>query len=488
MEQTGKDRVERRLAAILAADVAGYTRLMGIDEEDTLARLKDHQRAIFEPKVAEHHGRIVKTTGDGALVEFASVVDAVRCAVEIQRGMGERNADVPPERRIEYRIGINVGDIIIDGSDIFGDGVNVAARLETLAEPGGIWVSRAVHEQVRDKLAFGFEDMGEREVKNIARPVNAHRVRYDGLLLADSAATAVPPPGKSVPARSHLRRPLWIAAAAIAVVVAAAGAWVMLKSGSNAGRNVASAGRASIAVLPFNNMSGDPSQDYLSDGITEAILTALAHSPTLFVMARNSSFAFKGKAVDVTEAGRKLGVRYVVEGSVQKSADKLRVTAQLIDAQSGNHVWAEKFDRPFEDIFAVQDEITATIAARLGARLQKAEVDAARGKALVDLSAYDYYLRGRALRQTGAKGPTLESRAMFEKAIEIDPKFALAYAELAFTHYLEISLRWDVANRERALAKGWSWQKGPSRSTRRCRSPIWFAAICPYANVNLIGQ
>jgi adenylate cyclase len=451
MEQTGQDRVERRLAAILAADVVGYSRLMGIDDEDTLARLKSHQRAIFEPKVAEHHGRIVKTTGDGALVEFASVVDAVRCAVEIQRGMAERNADVPPERRIEYRIGINVGDIIIDGSDIFGDGVNVAARLEGLAEPGGIWVSRAVHEQVRDKLAFGFEDMGEREVKNIARPVNAHRVRYDGQLLADTAAAAVPSSGKSPPVQPLRRRPLWIAAAAIAVVVVAAGAWFMLKSRSNPG---VLAGRTSIAVLPFNNMSGDPSQDYLSDGITEAILTALARSPTLFVMARNSSFTFKGKAVNVTEAGRKLGVRYIVEGSVQKSADQLRVTAQLIDAQSGNHVWAEKFDRPFKDIFAVQDEITATIAARLGSRLQKAEVDAARSKATVDLSAYDYFLRGRALRQTNAKGPTLESRAMFEKAIEIDPKFALAYAELAFTYYREIALRWDMANRERSLAKG----------------------------------
>ncbi len=451
MEQTGQDRVERRLAAILAADVVGYSRLMGIDDEDTLARLKSHQRAIFEPKVAEHHGRIVKTTGDGALVEFASVVDAVRCAVEIQRGMAERNADVPPERRIEYRIGINVGDIIIDGSDIFGDGVNVAARLEGLAEPGGIWVSRAVHEQVRDKLAFGFEDMGEREVKNIARPVNAHRVRYDGQLLADTAAAAVPSSGKSPPVQPLRRRPLWIAAAAIAVVVVAAGAWFMLKSRSNPG---VLAGRTSIAVLPFNNMSGDPSQDYLSDGITEAILTALARSPTLFVMARNSSFTFKGKAVNVTEAGRKLGVRYIVEGSVQKSAEQLRVTAQLIDAQSGNHVWAEKFDRPFKDIFAVQDEITATIAARLGSRLQKAEVDAARSKATVDLSAYDYFLRGRALRQTNAKGPTLESRAMFEKAIEIDPKFALAYAELAFTYYREIALRWDMANRERSLAKG----------------------------------
>ncbi|MBI3709554.1 MAG: tetratricopeptide repeat protein, partial [Proteobacteria bacterium] len=360
------------------------------------------------------------------------------------------------ERRIEFRIGINVGDIIIDGGDIFGDGVNVAARLEALAEPGDIWVSRTVREQVRDKLAFAFEDMGEREVKNIARPIKAHRVRYDGQLPAATfaATAAVPRPGKSATARPSLRRPLWFAAAAIAVVAAAAGAWFTLKSGPSPGGNVASAGRPSIAVLPFNNMSGDPSQDYFSDGITEEILTALARTPTLFVTARNSSFTFKGKAVNVTEAGRTLGVRYIVEGSVQKSADKVRVTVQLIDAQSGNHVWAEKFDRPFKDIFAVQDEITATIAARLGARLQKAGVDVALRKAAVDLGAYDYYLRGRALRQTAAKGPTLESRAMFEKAIEIDPRFASAYAELAYTYYREVALRWDVANRALALAKG----------------------------------
>lgn len=456
MSSDEQGRVERRLAAVLAADVAGYSRLMGIDEEGTLARLKTHRRALVDPKIAEHHGRIVKTTGDGALIEFASVVDAVRCAVEIQRGMAERNADTPPERRIEFRIGINVGDIIIDGGDIFGDGVNVAARLEALAEPGGIWVSRVVRDQVRDKLAFAFDDMGDRQVKNIARSIKVHRVRYDGKPppQAIPVAAGAASPSKSAPPRRSLSRPRWFAAAALLAVVAGAGAWFVLQPGSKPGGGVAPAKRASIAVLPFNNMSGDPRQEYFSDGITEEILTALARSPALFVTARNSSFTYKGKAANVTEVGRTLGVRYVVEGSVQKTVDRLRVTAQLIDAQTGNHVWAEKFDRPVKDIFAVQDEITGAIAAQLGGRVQKAEVAAALRKAPVDLGAYDYYLRGRALRQTAARAPTLEARAMFEKAIEIDPNFAPSYAELAFTYFREISLRWDVAGRDSAILKG----------------------------------
>jgi class 3 adenylate cyclase len=268
----GEDRVERRLAAILAGDIAGYSRLMSVDEEGTLHNLKVHRKELVDPKITEHRGRIVKTTGDGILVEFVSVVDAVRCAVDIQRGMAERNTDVPADRRIQFRIGINVGDIIIDGGDIFGDGVNVAARLETLANPGGIMVSSVVHDQVRDKLSFGFEDMGEQIVKNISRPVNVHRVQ-----LAEDAPTVT----KSYPAQRK--------------------------------QESARSDRPSIAVLPFANMSGDPEQEYFADGITEDIITGLSTLRWFFVIARNSSFTYKGKAVDVKRAARELGVRYILE-------------------------------------------------------------------------------------------------------------------------------------------------------------------------------
>ncbi|MFO0997763.1 MAG: tetratricopeptide repeat protein [Alphaproteobacteria bacterium] len=289
-------------------------------------------------------------------------------------------------------------------------------------------------------------------MKNIARPIKAHRVHFEGGEPAEIKASETGALSKTALSRRVLPRVRWLALAAVLVLVAVAGGWYALRpSARDAG---ASSERTTIAVLPFTNMSGDPAQDYFSDGITEEILTALARSRTLLVTARNSSFTYKGKAADVKEVGRTLGVRYVVEGSVQKTADTVRVTAQLIDAQTGSHVWAEKFDRPLKDILAVQDEITMAIAAQLGSRVQKAEVDAILRKGQVDLGAYDYYLRGRALRQTSRKAPTLESRALFEKAIELDPKFASPYAELAFTYYLEVSLRWDPANREQAILKG----------------------------------
>jgi adenylate cyclase len=307
----------RRLAAILAADVAGYSRLMGTDEEGTHERLHGHFRGLVDPKIAEHRGRIVKNTGDGFLAEFASVVDAVRCAVEVQRGMLEREREVPEERRIRFRIGINIGDVIVEDGDIFGDGVNVAARLEALAEPGGICVSRVVRDQVRDRLDYTFEDMGEQHVKNITRPVHVYRV-------GDHAAPIEQP-------LPTLPRPLPLP------------------------------DKPSVAVLPFANMSSDPEQEFFADGISEDVITALSRYSSLFVIARNSSFTYKGRAVDVKQVGRDLGVRYVLEGSLRKAPNRIRVTAQLVETETGNHVWAERYDRDLADIFAVQDEISEAV-------------------------------------------------------------------------------------------------------------------------------
>ena len=310
------ERNMRRLCAILAADVAGYCQLMGADEDGTLAELMAHRRELIDPAIAEHAGRIVKTTGDGLLVEFASVVDAVRCALDIQRGMAERNQAVPQDRRLAFRIGINLGDVIVQNGDLFGDGVNVAARLEALAEPGGICLSAAAHEQVQDKItAVRFEDLGEQRVKNIARPVRAYRVALD----LPSPALALPTP--------------------------------------------------SIAVLPLDNFSADPEQEHFADGLAEDLITELSRIGGLLVIARNSTFTYKGRPVSVTQVGRELGVRYVVEGSVRKIDNRVRITAQLIDAATGAHLWAERYDRDLTDIFAVQDDVTRAIVGALKLRL-----------------------------------------------------------------------------------------------------------------------
>jgi TolB-like protein/class 3 adenylate cyclase len=387
------ERVDRRLAAILAADIAGYSRLMGADEEGTLRDLKSHRKALVDPKITEHRGRVVKTTGDGMLVEFVSVVDAVRCAVEIQRGMLERNADLPIQNRIQFRVGINVGDIISDDNDIYGDGVNVAARLEALAEPGGICVSRNVHDQVRDKLSFGFEDMGEQTVKNIARPIGVHRVQ-----ISELAASAVSSTGIAAP---------------------------------NA--DVASSSGPSIAVLPFVNMSGDPEQEYFADGIVEEIITALSHMRWLAVIARNSSFTYKGKSVDVKLVGRELGVRYVLEGSVRKSGNRLRITGQLIDAASGTHLWADRFDGGLEDIFDLQDQVTASVVGTIAPKLEQAEIERAKRKPTESLDAYDYFLRGMASLHQWTKQSNDEALRLFYKSIELDPGFASAYGMAAWS-------------------------------------------------------
>jgi adenylate cyclase len=392
MVPAGSGRVERRLAAILAADVAGYSRLMGADEEGTLAALKALRRELADPKIKEHRGRIVKTTGDGLLIEFASVVDAVRCAVEVQREMAERNADVPPDRRIEFRMGINIGDIIKDGRDIYGDGVNLAARLEALAEPGGICASRAVREQVRDKLDFSFEDMGEQQVKNIARPIRVHRI-----LLGET-------PGRPEPASVSTKLPLVLP------------------------------DKPSIAVLPFANMSGDPEQEYFADGMVEEIITALSRIRWLFVIARNSTFTYKGKAVDVKQVGRELGVRYVLEGSVRKGGNRVRITAQLIDTTNGAHLWADRFDGLLEDVFELQDKVAISVAGVIEPTLRQSEIERARRKRPDSLDAYDLYLR--ALPYAVAAMPEDADKALplLGKAIELEPDYAAAHAIIAFCH------------------------------------------------------
>ena len=383
-----EERVERRLTAILAADVAGYSRLMGSDEEGTLARLKMLRREVVDPKIKEHRGRIVKTTGDGLLSEFASVVDAVRCAIEVQREMGARNAGVPAERRIDFRIGVNLGDIIIDDNDIFGDGVNVAARLEALAEPGGICVSRAVRDQVRDKLAIPFEDMGEQQVKNIARPVRAFRI-----LLAERAE------GPSIPPETAAPRP--------------------------------PPDRPSIAVLPFNNVSGDPEQKYFVDGITEDIITALSKWRWFLVIARNSTFSYKGKSVDLKEICRDLGVRYVLEGSMRRAGQRVRITSQLIDTATGTHLWAERYDRDLTDIFAVQDDITSRVAAAIEPALSRAESQRVIAKRPEHMGAWDYCQRGFWYVNKGSATDGQAAYGLFKQALMLDPNLADAHLGLA---------------------------------------------------------
>ncbi len=392
MNTTGRERVERRLAAILAADVAGYSRLMGEDEEGTLAALKAIRRELGDPKIKEHRGRIVKTTGDGLLIEFGSVVDAVRCAVETQREMVERNATVPEARRIQFRMGINLGDIIKDGRDIYGDGVNVAARLEALAEPGGICVSWVVRDQVRDKLDFGFEDLGDQRVKNIARPVHVYRI----------------PIAENAPRRAPLPLPE----------------------------------KPSLAVLPFQNMSGDPEQEYFADGMVEEITTTISRLPWLFVIARNSSFTYKGKAVDVKQVARELGVRYVLEGSVRKAGSRVRITGQLIDTASGAHIWADRFDGALDDIFKLQDDVASGVVGAIEPRLRLAEIERASRKPTESLDAYDLYLRALVTFHQLTSEGVEDAVRLLERALDIDPSYAPAAALAAWCRVVQVAQGW----------------------------------------------
>jgi adenylate cyclase len=430
-----KQPVERRLAAILAADVAGYSRLMGADEEGTLERLKAHRRELVDPSIKGHRGRIVKTTGDGMLVEFPSVVDAVRCAVEMQRAMIDRNADVPEDKRIDFRIGINLGDVIIDGGDIYGDGVNVAARLEALAEPGGICLARTVRNQIRDKLPYAFEDMGEQNVKNIARPVRA-----DALSAAAVAATPlVAPPAQPVPTPRRLSLRLVVAAASIVVVIAfGATAWwawpsrnsptvatqapVAMSSLPTPAVAGTTAPRLSIVVLPFANLSNDPEQEYFADGVTDDLTTDLSRIDGSFVIARNTAFTYKGKPVEVRQIARELGVRYVLEGSVRRSGDRVQVNAQLINGETGAHVWADRFDTDRHNLVEAQSEITGRLARTLGIALVE---DASRRIAqtsAADPTAGDFVMRGRALLdRPRPDGKYAEALVLFEQTLKLDP-------------------------------------------------------------------
>jgi adenylate cyclase len=399
------EQVNRRMAAILAADVAGYSRLMGSDEEGTLTRLKAHRRELVDPKIAEHHGRIVKTTGDGMLVEFASVVDAVRCAIDVQRGMIERNTDLPAERRIEFRIGVNLGDIIVDGDDIYGDGVNVAARLEALAEPGSICVSRAARDQVRDKFDLAFEDMGEQQVKNIARPVRIFRIAQ----LVIAQPTALAKPALTLP------------------------------------------DKPSIAVLPFDNLSGDPEQGYFADGVAEDVITALSRFRWFFVTARNSSFTYKGRAVDVRTVGRELGVRYVLEGSVRKAGNRLRITAQLIETTTGNHLWAEKYDGALEDVFDLQDRITEGVVGAIEPSVRQAEIERARRKRPDSLEAYDLYLQALPHAWAWGRADAAKAIELLEMALRIDPDYVSAHGLAAWCHSALGVLGPDDPNRVKSV-------------------------------------
>jgi adenylate cyclase len=422
----------RRLAGILAADVAGYSRLMGADEEGTHERLKAHLRELIDPKITEHRGRIVKNTGDGWLAEFPSVVDAVRCAVEVQRGMVDREPEVREDQRIRFRIGVNLGDVIAEEHDIFGDGVNVAARLEALAEPGGISISRVVRDQIRDKLPYPFEDRGEQSVKNIARPVRVYALRPEAI--AEVTLTGLPV--AALRRRRLTIRPAIAAASLMAVLGIAAGAWWLLHATKSSPALVAAtsiaqpfvAPRLSIVVLPFANLNNDPDQQYFADGITEDLTTDLSRTPDMFVISRNTAFTYRNKPIDTKQIGRELGVRYVLEGSVQRSGSQIRVNAQLINAETDAHLWAERFDRDASELFALQDEITTRIANALGLELIAAEV----ARPTENPDALDYILQGRA---AFAKGPAREHKdeaiGFFERALAVDRLSVEAQARLA---------------------------------------------------------
>jgi adenylate cyclase len=407
------ERVERRLAAVLAADVAGYSRLMGRDEERTLAQLKTLRKTLVDPGIATHRGRIVKTTGDGMLVEFASAVDAARCAVAVQREMAQQNISVSPELRIEFRIGIHVGDIIIDDNDIFGDGVNIAARLEGIAEPGGVCISDDAYRQIRGKIDVAFNDIGEQALKNITEPMHAWHIRLAG----DSPATR---------------------ASSSAIQI----------------QDLALPNKPSIVVLPFDNMSAEPGQDYLADGIVEAITAALSCIRSFFVIARTSAFTYKGRATNARDVGKELGVAYLLEGSVQKAGNRLRIIVQLIETEGGAHVWSSRFDGAIEDFFDLEDRITEQVAGALQPSIRIAEIERSRRKRPQDLGSYDFTMRAMPHVWALEKDESAKALELLEKALAIDPEYPLALSLAGWCHAQRSVYNWadDIAGSQ-AMAR-----------------------------------
>jgi adenylate cyclase len=438
----------RKLAAILVSDVAGYSRLAGADEDRTLARLRTLRSDLIDPIISVHHGRVVKRTGDGSIIEFRSVVDAVRCAVEVQIAMIERNADVPPEKRIEFRIGVHLGDVVEESDgDLMGDGVNIAARLEGIAKPGAICLSEDAYRQVKGRLDLKVSDLGLTQLKNIAEPVRVYALEVG---VQAHAKVATPSGPAQLPAASAPKRRSVLALSAVAIVLllaAGAAAWHFASANRSAliaSTPSAEAARLSIVVLPFANLSGDPAQDYFADGITENLTTDLARIRDSFVIARNTAFTFKGKAIDAKEIGKELGVRYVLEGSVQRDQNRVRVNAQLIDAQSGAHLWADRFEEDLADLFKLQDQVVARLANTLGIELVKAE--AQRDERIAHPDAFDLTMRGRALQMHAQEQRTKENnraaRAMFEQALAIDPNDAGALAGEATTYLFDKAFGW----------------------------------------------
>jgi TolB-like protein/class 3 adenylate cyclase len=431
------ERLDRRLAAILAADVAGYSRLVGLDEEGTLGQFKNHRVNLIEPKITEHRGRIVRTTGDGILAEFASAVDAVRCAVDIQLSMASANLNVAATKRVEFRIGIHVGDIISDDGDIFGDGVNIAARLEALSDPGGICVSSRVQEDVEGRIDVVFKDGGEQQLKNIARPVRIYKIQS-----GRPEAAKLPPPMLALP------------------------------------------GKPSIAVLPFQNMSGDAEQDYFADGIVEDITTALSRFRFLFVISRNSSFTYKGRAVDVKQVGRELGVRYVLEGSVRKSGPRIRVTGQLIDASTNNHLWANNFDGTLDDIFDLQDKVTSSVVGALIPTMRHAEIERAKHRPTESADAHLTHMRGVASLYLWTKAGVDEALRLAYEAMKLDPDYSMAYGLAATCYVARKSAGWTT-DRASEMAEVEILTK---RGAEVGRDDAWALGSCGFATASILGD